>query len=294
MTSRNAYGAYVFPQAGPFEDLVALAKRLEAVGYDSLWVADETPMAYPEVIEYEAFSVLSALARETSRIRLGTLVTPPVLRHPLMTAMAVTSVDHASNGRVTLGMGVGGVPADLEGVGRGGISNAELVNHLDEQLDTIDRLLRGETVTRTEGFYPTTNAVVQRPVQQPRPPILVAAHGPKSLRVAARRADVWNSMGGQPIAGDSVTRDEAVAIVRRHVELLEEACAEVGRDPGTIRRSAFAWRAGVWASRESLVDWLGRFRELGFSEFIFALPDDAAKVEVLEGHIADERAASIG
>jgi alkanesulfonate monooxygenase SsuD/methylene tetrahydromethanopterin reductase-like flavin-dependent oxidoreductase (luciferase family) len=294
VTTQIAYGVYAFPQAAPYEQIRELARRAEAIGFDSIWVADETPMAYPGVIELEAWSLLAALARDTTRIRLGTLVTPPILRHPLMTAMAATTVDHVSAGRLTIGMGVGGVPADLEGVGQGGVSNAELVERLDEQLDTIDRLLRGETVTRTDGFHPTKDAVVQRPVQSPRPPILVAAQGPKSIRVAARRADIWNSIGGQPIAGDRLSRADAVNLVRRHIELLEAACAEFGRDPASIRRSVFAWRAGEFESDDSMADWIGQYAELGFEEFIFALPGEPEKDAILERHVATLRATTIG
>jgi len=291
---RLSFGIYAFPQAAPYEQLRQLAQRAEATGFDSLWVADETPMAYPGVIELEAFTLLGALARDTTRIGLGTLVTPPVLRHPLVTAMAATTVDHLSGGRLTLGFGVGGVPADLAGVGQGGVGREELVDRLDEQLDTIDRLLRGETVTRESGFYPTANAVVQRPVQQPRPSILVAAQGPKSIRVAARRADIWNSAGGEPIEGERVGREGAVEKTRRHVELLEEACAEVGRNPKTIRRSVLCWRAGALESTDSLADWVGGYVELGFQEFVFYYPDDPSRGAVVDRFVGDQRNRSIG
>ena len=125
-------------------------------------------------------------------------------------------------------MGVGGVPADNAGMGQPDVTAGELVDRLDEQLDTIDRLLRGETVTREGGFYPTRDAVVERPIQEPRPPFLVAAQGRRSLDVVARRADIWNSVGGQPIVGDVVARADALATTRRHAELLEEACAAIG------------------------------------------------------------------
>jgi alkanesulfonate monooxygenase SsuD/methylene tetrahydromethanopterin reductase-like flavin-dependent oxidoreductase (luciferase family) len=294
VTTRTSFGVYAFPQAAPYEQMRAVAQRAERVGFDSVWVADETPMAYPGVIELEAWTVLGALARDTTRIRIGTLVTPPSQRHPLLTAMAVTTVDHVSDGRVTLGMGVGGVPSDLEGVGLGGTTNAELVSRLDEQLDTIDRLLRGETVTRAGGFYPTANAVVQKPVQQPRPPILVAAQGPKAIGLAARHADIWNSIGGQPVVGDRLTRDGAVTVVRRHIEQLEEACVAVGRDPKSVCRSVLAWRAGVHESQDELEDWVGRYVELGFEEIVFFYSGDTEADARLDRFVAAERAASIG
>jgi len=294
VTTRITYGVYAFPQAAPYDRVRAVAERAEAVGFDTVWVADETPMAYPGVTELEAWSLLSALARDTTRVRLGTLVTPPSQRHPLLNAMAMTTLDHISNGRATLGMGVGGVPADLEAVGMGGTPNTELVERLDEQLDAIDRLLRGETVTRPGGFYPTKDAVVQKPVQEPRPPILVAAQGPRSIRVAARRADIWNSVGGQPIAGEKVSRQEALAKTRRHIELLEEACLEIGRDSSTIRRSLLCWRAGALGSSDALEEWAGQYRELGFEDLIFFYTDEPATDEMLDRFVADRRGGSIG
>jgi alkanesulfonate monooxygenase SsuD/methylene tetrahydromethanopterin reductase-like flavin-dependent oxidoreductase (luciferase family) len=278
VTTRITYGIYAIPQMAPYEQMRAIARRAEDIGFDSIWVADETPMAWPGLIEFEAWSVVAALARDTSRIRLGTLVSPPVLRHPLLTAMAVTTADHVSGGRVTLGMGVGGVPADLAGVGQGGIPIPELVDRLDEQLDTIDRLLRGETVSRTDGFYPTKDAAVPRPLQQPRPPILVAAHGPRSLRVAARHADVWNTVAGEATS--------------RNVELLDQACAAIGRDPATIRRSVLSWRDGSFDSRGALDDWLGHYRELRFTEFLFLLTGEPEKDAILERMVADQRGES--
>ena len=96
-------GLYAFPQIGPYRTMAEVAARAEAMGFDSLWVADETAMAYPGVIGFEAYASLAALARDTSRIALGTLISPPVMRHPYLTAMAATTVDHASNGRFVLG-----------------------------------------------------------------------------------------------------------------------------------------------------------------------------------------------
>ena len=88
-------------------------------------------------------TLLGALARETTRVRLGTLVSPVIFRHPLLTAMAVSTLDHVSDGRAILGIGAGGVVEDMEGVGQGDVGAAELVGRLDEQVEIIDLLLRG-------------------------------------------------------------------------------------------------------------------------------------------------------
>jgi alkanesulfonate monooxygenase SsuD/methylene tetrahydromethanopterin reductase-like flavin-dependent oxidoreductase (luciferase family) len=262
------FGIYPAPLMAPFESLVERARRAEAMGFDSLWVSDQTPMAYPDVIQLEAWSLLGALARETTRVRLGTLVSPVTLRHPLLLAMCVSTLDHASNGRAVLGMGVGGADVDLAGVGLETVRPRELVDRLEEQVVMLDALLRGEHVTREEGPHRTRDAYIERPIQEPRPPILVAAQGPRALGVAARHADIWNTMGGQPLEGERMTLDEAVAATRRQVDVLEAACATAHRDPRTLRRSVFAWRAGVWSSTGAFAEWVGRYRELGFEDFI--------------------------
>lgn len=239
-------------------------------------------MAYPGLIELDAWSTLAALAIETTDIRLGTLVTPVFLRHPLVLANAVATLDQISGGRVTLGLGAGGAPEDLAGIGLQVESGAELVDRLAEGVEIVDALLRGETVSREGSYFRLRDAKVLPPVQRPRPPIVVAAHGRRALGVAARHADTWNSLGGQPLVGDGVTPDEALASTARQAEGLAEACRRVGRDPARVGRSVFAWRAGVFAAPDAFADWVSRYRDLGFSEFIVWWPRDAGQQEVLE------------
>jgi len=184
-------------------------------------------------------------------------------------------------------MGAGGVPADLDGLGARGTPGRELVERLDEQLDSIDRLLRGETVTRETGFHPMRDAWIERPVQSPRPPILVAAQGPRAIRVAARRADIWNTLGGEPIEGEALEIDDAIAATRRQVEQLEAACQEIGRDPASIRRSVYAFRVGIYDSIDAFDDWVGRMLEIGLRELVIYYPEDRAGDAVLERFAAD-------
>ena len=281
------FGIYPLPQAAPYAELAERTRRAEAMGFDTAWLGDETPMAYSGSIHFEAWTALAALARDTSTIRLGTLVTPALFRHPLLNAMAVSTLDHVSGGRAVLGLGAGGVPADLAGMGAGDTSPRELVERLDEQLVQIDRLLRGETVTQQGGHYPTRDARVERPLQRPRPPIVVAAQGPRAIGLAARHADVWNSLGGQPIEGERVSLDAALAVTRRQVELLDEACAREGR---IVVRSVLAFRPGALTSVDAVADWIGRYRELGFTDFVLAWPGTSSgptTLAVLERFASD-------
>lgn len=264
----------VFPQAAPYELFAERCRRVEAMGFDSLWVADETPMEFPAA-EYEAWSLLGAIARETTRIRIGTLVTPITFRHPLMLAMAVSTVDHVSNGRVSLGVGAGGGPNDEAGVGVSW-SPRERIDRLEAQLAILDPLLRGESVTRDDGPYRTKEARIPPTIQRPRPPIVVAAQGPRGLAIAARHADVWNSLGGQPLAGEKLAFEDAVGGAKRQVDLLEEACRNAGRDPETIRRSILTWRYDAYASPSALAGFVQAYRAVGFDEFIVSWPRKSA------------------
>ena len=288
MADRLRFGIMPAPLAAPYEAVLARSRRAVELGFDGLWLADETPMAYPGDISMDAWLLMAALARDVTGPTLGSLVTAAIYRHPLLNAMNVSTLDHLSGGRAILGMGAGGVPADLDGLGAGGTPGRELVERLDEQVDSIDRLLRGETVTRESGYYPMRNAWIERPVQAPRPAILVAAQGPRAIRVAARRADIWNTLGGQPIEGDALDLDGAVGETRRQIELLEAACVEVGRDPATIRRSVFTFRAGIYRSIDAFDEWVGRMLDLGIGEFMIIHPgDDRAAEAVLERFATD-------
>ena len=88
----------MYLQTAPFDDLLERVRRGEDLGFDSLWVADHMTGQYPDLVSYEAWSLLGAIAMATSRARIGTLVTPITFRHPALLAMAATTVDHASGG----------------------------------------------------------------------------------------------------------------------------------------------------------------------------------------------------
>jgi alkanesulfonate monooxygenase SsuD/methylene tetrahydromethanopterin reductase-like flavin-dependent oxidoreductase (luciferase family) len=274
MTGRLRFGVMPAPLTAPYDEILGRSRHVANLGFDGLWFADETPMAYPGYNSLDAWMLMAAIARDLPGPTLGSLVTAAIYRHPLLNAINMSTLDHFSDGRAILGMGAGGVPADLDGLGAGGTGGRELVERLDEQLDSIDRLLRGETVTRETGYYPMRGAWIERPVQSPRPPLLVAAQGPRAIRVAARRADIWNSLGGQPIEGDALTLDAAVAETRRQSEQLDAACLDVGRDPASIRRSVFTFRVDVYQSIDALDSWVGRMLEVGFREFVVDYPGD--------------------
>jgi alkanesulfonate monooxygenase SsuD/methylene tetrahydromethanopterin reductase-like flavin-dependent oxidoreductase (luciferase family) len=158
MPTQIRFGMVPTPLTAPYAAVLARSRRAVELGFDGLWFADETPMAYPDESAMDAWLLMAAIARDLPGPTLGSLVTAAIYRHPLLNAVNVSTLDHISNGRAILGMGAGGVPADLDGLGAGGTPGRELVERLDEQLDSIDRLLRGETVTRETGFHPMKDA----------------------------------------------------------------------------------------------------------------------------------------
>ena len=139
------------------------------------------------------------------------------------------------------------------------------------------------------GYYPTSGAVIERPLQRPRPPIVIAGAGPRLLDLAARRADGWNTLGGQPMRGTgrpAVSLPEAVAATGRQVTALVEACERVGRDPDTIRRTLLAYRVGpdLFSAAGAFAEYVGRYREVGIDEFIFYWPTDPETFERAPTH----------
>ena len=160
------------------------------------------------------------LAASTSRVRIGLLVGAIVSRSPTLLAKQAQSVDHASGGRLDVGLGAGGAPTDQPMWGVEPWSLAERADRFSEYVELVDRLLRSETVTYAGRWYGTEGAVMEPGfLQRPRPPLVLAAHGPKTLATVARFADTWNTFG--PTLEDA----------QRHARVLEAACEVIGRDP---------------------------------------------------------------
>lgn len=262
-------------QRTPGEDLVARWRRAEELGFDSIWLADH--LQYPDQVQLEAWTTLGALARETTRVRIGAMVTQITFRPPALLAQMAITADHLSGGRLEVGIGAGGGPGDDAAVGVGPWTPGERVSRLEEQCRVLDRLLRGEDVAH-EGTHYRVHGRVAQPLQRPRPPLVIAAAAPRALGVVARHADTWNTLGGRPIVGPNVTLDVALAETKRQVEVLEEHCAHQGRDPRTLRRSLLLYKADPdpLASLDAFTEYVDRYRELGTDEVIAFWPNSTA------------------
>jgi alkanesulfonate monooxygenase SsuD/methylene tetrahydromethanopterin reductase-like flavin-dependent oxidoreductase (luciferase family) len=261
----------------PYDDISRRVRAAEEMGFDSAWVDDD--ILTPAYADFEPWTLLAALARETTRIRLGTLVTVPTFRHPSFLAVQVVTVDHLSGGRAELGFGAGGPPNNYGAFGLDNWTARDRAEHLEEQAEIIGLLLRGEPVNYEGQHYRVRGARLSLPVQRPRPPFIIAGHGDRGLRVAANYADGWNSLGGQPYPaaqdpGQRIPLIEAVANTKRLSARLDELCRELGRDPSSLRRSVLAYRPQVdpLSSLDAFDEYVGSYREIGIDELVFYWP----------------------
>ncbi|HSK37187.1 MAG TPA: LLM class flavin-dependent oxidoreductase, partial [Actinomycetota bacterium] len=167
------------------------------------------------------------LAARTSRIRLGTLVSPATFRHPSVLAKMVVTADHVSGGRVELGLGAGWHEGEHRAYGFEFPATPVRMERLAEQLEIVSRTWTEETFSFEGRHYQVQDLrALPKPVQRPRPTLLVGgAAGPRSLALAARWADEYNTTG--------VPLEELPGRRRR----LLEAWREAGRDPETARLS---------------------------------------------------------
>jgi probable F420-dependent oxidoreductase len=214
-----------------WSDLLAMARLAEDAGFDSVWVVDHllvrAPGQPPEGV-WECWSLVSALAASTRRIRIGTLVVCANWRNPALLAKMAETVDEISGGRLILGLGAGNTEDEFRAFG---FRWEERVSRFAEAIQIIHALLRQGHVD-FEGRYYQARGCELRP-RGPRPsgpPILVGGYGRRMLELAARYADLWNTYYSH-----TGNRASGVAPLSAAVDA---ACVAVSRDPATLDRTA--------------------------------------------------------
>jgi len=273
MNRQLTFGLQTMP-GSPWETLRDDWVRYDRQGWDSLWLPDHLmpPSGHPGPF-FEAWMALAALAPATERARIGILVTSNTFRHPSVVAKQAVTVDHISNGRLVLGFGAGWFEAEHEAFGLDLPDVGLRVSRYAEALDLLDQFLTND-LTTFDGKYYTLREAPNRPTpaQSPRMPILVGAHGPRTIGIAARHADIWNSRG-------------TVEEMKERNARVDAACEKAGRDPAAVTRSVswFPFRTPepVWDSVDAFTDWVERYRAIGYTDFLFEEPP-AEKREVAE------------
>ncbi len=274
---------FIEPQQGAsYDDQLRVAQAAEAAGYDAFFRSDHflvVGAASGEPGPTDAWVTLAGLARETGRIRLGTLVNSATFRLPGPLAIAVAQVDQMSQGRAELGLGAGWFAAEHAAYGVPFPELGERFDRLAEQLEVITGLwgtLPGERYAFSGAHYTLTDSpALPKPVQRPRPPVIVGGHGKRRTpQLAARFADEFNCafVGPDVVAEQFARVDQACrALDRDPAELVRSVAqvvcvgrddAEVARRALTIGRDAAELREnGLAGTPDEVVDRLGQWRD---------------------------------
>jgi alkanesulfonate monooxygenase SsuD/methylene tetrahydromethanopterin reductase-like flavin-dependent oxidoreductase (luciferase family) len=230
-------------------------------GFDSCWAFDHfVPMGRVRSGDiFEAWTLLAAMAQATTRVRIGTLVTGNIYRHPGILAKMAATVDHVSGGRLIMGLGAGGDPYADPMLGLPSYPVRERIERLDEACQVLNLLWTAETATFTGKYYQLEDAVSDpKPVQRPRPPLWIGSSGERyGLRVVAEQADVWMNASLRPDDLDEL---------RRLSRVLDRHCRDVGRDPATIRRAV---QFRLPDDDDETMRAVERYLGAGFSDILF-------------------------
>ncbi len=261
---------YTVEAPTPWPELLELARELDQhSNFDSFWIADSlVPNGPLDDAKLETYTALAAVAQATSRIRVGVHVSGLPYRHPAVLAKIVTTIDHISGGRVTLGIGAGW-PGENRRFGIDFWKRRERVERLDEALQVIKLLWTQPHPTFESKYYRLAEPPYSPPnVQQPHPPILIGGGSDAMLRVMARHADIVSPMLGMQ---EAKLRIDAYA-------------REFGRDPGAIR-----WEGGgpLFLHDDPLVV----ERVLRYAMEQYSQTEDQVRADGLFGSVDDVRSA---
>lgn len=248
-----------------WEETVAQWQCFEDAGFDSVWNCDHLMRpSDPGGPHLDSWTLLAAVAARTRRVRIGVLVSCNTFRHPALLAKQAVSVDHISAGRLELGIGAGWFRPEHDAFGIPFPPANELVDRFEESVEIIDLLMRQDRTTYAGHYYRLNDAPFRPgPVQRPRPPLTLGAHGPRMLRLVAKFADRWNSYG-------------SVDEIRERNHTIDRNCEAIGRDPTSIIRSLYGWPKIIgsdpWSSVSAFEEAVARYRAVGIEEFIFEPP----------------------
>jgi alkanesulfonate monooxygenase SsuD/methylene tetrahydromethanopterin reductase-like flavin-dependent oxidoreductase (luciferase family) len=268
-TNRPRFGIATAPQQVSYHDVLRVWREADTIPQiEHAWLFDHLlPIGGdPNGPIFEGWTLLSALAAQTERLRLGLLVTSNRFRPPAMLAKIAATVDVVSDGRLDFGIGVGSRPnppaarREYPAYGLPYPDFAEAVGSLAEACTVIRRLWSEDEPFDFDGTYiQLTGAFCNpKPVQRPYPPFMIGGRTTATLRVVAEHADLWNIPGGDL---DDCIRRSAV---------LDRLCGEIGRDPASITRSIHLRVSydGPGATRDAIRNAI----DAGFGHIVLGLP----------------------
>lgn len=258
----------VFPQTRPWRELARDFAWGEEVGYDVAYVYDHLthPTAVGEWLG-DGFVTLAAAACVTTRIELGTLVASATMHSPVSLARRAGSVQDISGGRMVLGLGAGSPREAMADRGEE-VTAGQMFDRLDDVVTGLKAVWAGETewTGRTRSF--SGLQTLSMPKGGTPPHLLLAAHGPRALALAAEHADGWNTYGGPQAV--PLPPEDFWSVLRAQSAKLTESCERIGRDPGELRRSLLVGYGKVRPTESvaAYQDAIARAGQLGFDELV--------------------------
>ena len=248
-------------------------QRAEELGFHTAWTYDH--LAWRTMADgpwHATIPTLVAAALSTSTIRLGTLVTSPNLRHPVPFAKDLMTLDTMSEGRLTVAIGAGTAGHDASVLGWPTLSPRQRADRFEEFVELLGLLLTQPVTDFTGDYYSAVDArTIPGPVQQPRPPFVVAANGPRGMRLAQQRAEGWVTNGA---SHQGLTTEEWWAGVELAVATFDRIATELPAVPGAgfVRLLNIEEAVGKATGVAQIVDIIGRASTLGFTDVVLAWP----------------------
>jgi F420-dependent oxidoreductase-like protein len=265
------------PAAGhPYIELRDFAREAERVGIESFWVSDHFfggPVGVPDRDCLEAWTLLTALARETTRIRLGVLVAAAQYRNPALLAKIVAGVDQMSDGRVEFGIGAGWKAEEYRAYGYEFPAAGARVEQLKDTLEICQRMWTSDRATYDGKHYRIDDAVcAPKPAQRPHPPIWVGGSGPRVMRLAARYADGFD-LGRRGPAGAPLSEEEMTTALAEVRKVCEDAKRE---RPIALSHWVGAEFGAEGESQRLLFERMHAYERAGLDRLLLAFPRDHA------------------
>ena len=268
-------GLKLAPQHVSIDDLHYVWRVAEDAGFDHLWDFDHFNPIVGELggPVFEGWTLLAAMAECTKRVRIGCMVTGNTYRHPAVLAKMAVTIDHLSGGRLEFGIGAGWAEAEHRMLGLEFYTTGRRIRRLREAVQVCKALWTQPEATFEGRYYRLDRALAEpKPVQKPHPPVWIGGGGEQlTLRVVAEEADAWNYTGPPPEAGHKV-------------DVLDRHCADIGRDPASVRRTIQMRYDG---DVEGTLRTTEAMAALGFADVIYTVKVDEGR------RLADEVAEKI-
>jgi F420-dependent oxidoreductase-like protein len=225
------YGIQIEPQYGfTYDEIKRIASTAEILGFESIWVSDHFFLS-PDSIDIpclECMITLSALARDTTRLRLGAMVASQSYRNPALTAKMAATLDNVSEGRLNFGLGAGWKEVEYKAYGYSYPKPDTRIRQLNDSLEIAKRMWQEKKATYKGRFYSISDAICSpKPIQKPYPPIWIGGTGSFTLKIAAKHANAINFAWTIPIDQFKMKLKE-----------FSGYCETRGRDYSEVKKSA--------------------------------------------------------